>query len=680
MKKTEQQLADELDQAITAVLQGDSYPTSQASPSAESRLAANLVQVAAQTEPDPTFAATLQQKLARRASQLKKSTTSAKRAEQASFWQDLQNLLKEAFTMKQLAALGALILVVVFVGVMAFRGNLFGNETEIAENTAVPVATTETDTDTEVAATTDANLPQLPLFTAQAGGLGSGGGDGTMVATEEMGGAEATSMPADFDMRMMNPFSGTNFILNSGLPTDILSGLVYQRIQSESIDQATAEAIASQYGFTGPLYIETYAYSEGLEPSLYIAMDIDGRRTLYISPWGINYTDDNANARFDYENPQQAANAVAIAESFLKERGQLEFAYVAETPSWDSVYFYRLIDGRKVNEPEITVYINAYGEIANIYDGVLGEWIDTGSYPLISAEAAWQKIMGGIYENNIQYYMTPANINDPIDYEQPDYMANYQYWQRPLVSNEEIHLYEWPLVYTPVDGSAPFVRVRNLPIIADEATLNSLAQNINNQVHFWGTVNEAGTHFQLAGWEPMAEYVTIFERGIVRQQNDQWIFYGSEGSSYILPNAPADLSNGLDVNVFAYNTRDIGLEHPVLDWESIETYIEYPNPEMPVDGEIISSTEDVQIMPIDIFQPMYYQDVQINEVSLVYYVTYYYPEMPETGGMDTFMSMEPPTIYVQPAWSFKGTAENGDQIQLFVQAVSQEYLQGGSEN
>ena len=38
----------------------------------------------------------------------------------------------------------------------------------------------------------------------------------------------------------------------------------------------------------------------------------------------------------------------------------------------------------------------------------------------------------------------------------------YQSWMRTFTVGSEAHLYEWPMVYQPVNGGTPLIKVRNL--------------------------------------------------------------------------------------------------------------------------------------------------------------------------------------------------------------------------
>lgn len=672
MNDQEMKLAEELEQIIQAA-QANQPMEPQAMPSAEAELAQNLVELSQNTQASPAFVASMRAKLRQRALQIQK-----KPPEKASFWRDLQQMLKDELNMKRTLALGAILILIIFIGATAISGGLIGGGQDVALIPTVPVATLPEASATAVAdeplpentpapVLPPSELAQLPRFEGQSavGGFGGGGGgDATS--------SEAASVPivdGDFDLKMMDPFSGTTFILDTTLPLDTQTGAVWQRPAEVPVDANTAQQIAAQFGFSGPLYIETYpgeVPDSESDPRPQTFLAFDGSKALRVDAWSINYWDDVAGVNVNYEVLTPHPNALAIAESFLNERGLLNFPYTAEAQEGYEVFFYRNLEGTTVNDPEIVVSINTDGEIIFVYDNNPAEWVNLGTYPLISAEQAWQQVLGGILENNIQYSMMPADFGEPLPVDDPAFAEEYQYWPRTFTPGSDVHLYEWPQVYRPVNGGTPLLKMRQYTLLADEAALNAMADAREQQLHVWGTLNADNT-ISVAGWEALNTYEPIFQQGVVRRQDDQLLFYGQEGNIYILPEAPADIEHGLEVNVFGYGIRDAGLNYPVLDWESIDKYIEYPEPgiEEPLPVEPLPGE------PLEPFEPFRYGSVTVNEVGLAHSVTYLWPEIPE----DQITRRPSPTIVLQPAWVFTGTADNGDEIKLFVQAVEEAYLQ-----
>ncbi len=684
MNEQEQNLADELEQLIKDA-QANRPGKPQQLPPSEAELAQNLVKLSQTSKASPAFVAELRGRLNKRAIEI---NLNKKPSEKPSFWRNLQQMLKGDSSMKPIYALGAVLALIIFAGLfMLGRGLLTDTSPQIAAVSPEPAATLpaepaatvpaepEATVPAEIAVTETAVSPQEPAATpsgeteeiapseqlallprlaseALGGGMGGGGLEG--------------SESSDTKMMATDPFSGTTFVMNATLPLEPTAALVQQRLNDAPIDAAFARQLADQYGFSGPVYIETYpsdvpTEGTGAPPVSYVAFD--GPRTLRFDPWSINYNDDAAAATVDYNNMQPLPNAAAIAEAFLQERGQLNFPYQAEVQPWGDVFFHRLVAGTAVIEPEITVTLNPEGTVAFVFDNVSTDWQPTGSYPLITAEQAWQQVLAGVTANNIMYHTIVNEQNQPV--EEPAFLDEYQYWPRTFTPGAEIHLYDWPQVFRPIDGGAPLIKVRNITINAPEDTLNAIADARDQQLHLWGILSEDKTQLQLTDWETLSDYNPIFQQGVITRQDDQVIFQGSEGDSFILPDAPADLADGLAVNVFGNGPRDTGLAYPVLDWESIDKVIEYP--EEPAPEDLI--LEDPALM-----EPFHYEQVQIDTAELMYIVTYLWPEESLVGG-DAVVGSAVPTIYLQPAWAFKGTAGNGDTIRLFVQAVNPDYLQ-----
>ena len=685
MKQEELKRADELEKVIQAKQKQQPVAVD----TAEGTFAEELIELANRTNPSSRFVADLEKKLQQRANQLQ---TRKVAPEKPSFWRDLQHLLKEGLPVKTVQILGGAT-IILLLGIFAFALVNFdrdgsnqqieeetlpiaslpennGNQSENPEIGTLPENGAATsglaDPNAEIA---EALPPQegapLPRFNSQPTGGGFGGG----------GGAASSSMPiveGGFDMMMNDPFSGTTFTLNTALPVEPEMGIVQQRAGEAPVDPAVAQQIAMAYGFTGPLYVETYPSDvpvdgPGAPPKSYVAFD--GLRSLRIDPWAISYSDEAAALNFNYEDSVTAlSNAAQIAETFLQERGQLDFPYEVRVNALsNSVDFHRLVQNTAVNEPEISVTLNQDGQVVWVWDSVSGDYEEPRRYPLISAEAAWQKVLDGVTANQIMYQIFGDDQFVGIPVEPFPIDQEYQSWMRQFTPGNEVHIYEWPMVYQPVNGGAPLIKVRNYTIQADEATLNSLAENRDAQIHLWGTFN-ADNSITLAGWETMNGYDTIFLQGNVQRDGDQLLFTDVNSNVYILQDAPADIESGLEVNVFGYGIRDVGLAYPVLDWENIDKYIEYPDEPigLPVEEGPIDS------MPIEPFMPMSYENVQIDSVELAYVVTYLWPEMDE---METTMERLAPTIYLQPAWQFTGTAETGEHVKLWVQAVEGSYLQ-----
>ncbi|MCA9921922.1 MAG: hypothetical protein KC421_06115 [Anaerolineales bacterium] len=695
MKKSEEQLANELDAFLTTQLNHTPPTTPDAPAGPETQLAADLLNLTKKAAPDSTFVAQLETHLHRVAAANSQKKVAAK---QPSFRQQLFDAIKEQLIMKRtIYALGGLAALVI-IGFLAWNAVRPDSETtpvaDIGETAVLP--TDEANTDTPLAdadsgntveqepaetpvespsetAVEIAELPLLPkvLGGGQAQGRGGGGG----AANETAAVAPAPGIATDLAIApyFTDIFSNTQFVANTALPTDITQAPVWQQT-SAGMELADAQQIANAFGFTGPLYIlpqpvfedeAGIAYS-GDMPVTYFAFD--GSRTLTIDAYGTYYRDDAVS--FDFEEQLPLEQIAPIAEAFVQANGMIDFPYVIDRYWGNEVLFFRQIDGRSVNQAEVTVTINDNGEIAFASNQKLRNLTELGSYPLRTAEEAFQLLQEGILQNNIWYTYTQADAVEALPVEPAiDPVNDYRSWQHEYQAGAEAHLYTWPSVYLPANGEGtPRVEAYPFMIQGSDELMQGIAANPNQQFHFWGIVGEDGRILNLAGFEPIdRNREPIFVQGTVRNEGDQTLFETQTGETYIIPDAPADLPADRTLNLFGWALRDIGAAFSVVDWESIDLFIEYPEPS--VIEEPIGIIEDPFL-----YEPYVYQEISITGVELIYAYSYIYPEF-EEGAAELSRVAQMPTIVLQPAWKFTGTADNGDQMEFVVEAVAPEYVQ-----
>jgi hypothetical protein len=305
-----------------------------------------------------------------------------------------------------------------------------------------------------------------------------------------------------------------------------------------------------------------------------------------------------------------------------------------------------------------------------------------GRYPLITAQAAWEQLQSGVFENGILYNYSvgpEGAVAEPAIAIEPDPTTDlYQFWVREYEPGEEIHLYDWPIVFLPVDsGVDPRIQVRNYTVQADSATLNALAERVGQQTHIWGQIGPDGKTLELAGWEAIEQIQEpISGPGVISREGDHVLFTSSDtGSSYILPNAPADLEDGLAVYLFAWSTRDLGQAYPVADWENIDKIVNIEPEILP--GEALPIEEPITDEPLPIdgdgrgFIPFTYESFTVNEVSMAYYYTYRLP----TNDAGEIRYEGQPTIIVQPTWKFSGQTDTGEYLDFYVQATEAEHVE-----
>jgi hypothetical protein len=537
------------------------------------------------------------------------------------------------------------------------------------DETAVPDGGEMNTAGTSAAET--AALPALPPLTSEQAGGGPGpmglGGGGPQAqppeapeAAGESGDATVIVAPVVHDF-----FAGVSFSLEASLPAEPAEAEV-QRQTLSNIDLAQARDIADQFGFSGPLYVQEFPeYGTGpasenvapAEPPLNF-YTFEGAHYLSIQGSGFAYI--NPDVTVDYD--QSMVADVSRAERFLQERDLLDFPYVAEMGfNQGEVLFLRLVDGVPLrNRPEFSLQFGNDGEIAFASNGQFASEIETvGTYPLRSAESAWQLILDGVTANRIAFNIVPDFDRMPQSPEPSSEPP--QFWPRTYQPGQEAHLYMMTTVYRAAEGDGvPLVRMGEFTLHASGDTLHAIADQVNETVHVWGQIGSDGKTMEVTGWEAVPEMTPLYLEGTVQRQEDQTLLSSNTGDTFILPHAPDGLPDGLEVFVFAWTSRDVGQAYPALDWQNIDE----KKAMEPV------SAEPGPVADAPAFDPYTFAQVTINQVEFAYY---YSPVFAE--GNRPVVGYEPPPGLLQPVWKFAGVTDNGDTIELFVRAVAPEYLE-----
>lgn len=490
------------------------------------------------------------------------------------------------------------------------------------------------------------------------------GAEGVIVLEEASGGepvsATATPLPGNAPAlpplagapdrlamgdRFSDPFANTRFMLNGALPTEPTQGVVMQQALRAPLTVAQARELTRRFGFDGELYVESYPVLEGVEselpPPTYTAFD--GPRVFSVDPWSANYANQSADYQFD--NGQTPQENAAVAEAFLQERGLLDFAYVVQPGVGSEVNFLRLIEERPLTQPEIVVGVAANGEVSFVIYQVLPNPEVVGSYPLISAEVAWQQLQASAERSAMPFIVTPANLQPPADG-----ASARQSWQRQYEPGDAVQIAGWPAVYRPADGEgAPRIQLYPFVLAAEEQTLNEIAAALGQQVLVQGEMSGDGTAVAVQSWELFNDQEPVTVQGTVQRSGEQVLLNGTDGRSYLLPDAPADLGDGTELFVFAWTMQNDERGMPVLQWENLEQ----------IGGDTAVAPESVPGLAAGGLANAAYSDVTIEAVTLVYYYSYQFPSD----------AAAEPTILLQPVWRFTGVTNTGEKVEFFVSAV-----------
>ena len=648
--RQEQQLADELDVLLTAHLQKRPLPPINPAVAREATLAQELLSLAALIEPDPTFLSTLERRLNAAAQPANRT------APKPSFWQQLTETIKEGFAMKRIGYALATLLVLFGLGyaVWTFWDNTPANG---------PDQVVQIDPD---------SLPPLPGLGSAQQGLGGGGGDGAMSANE----ATVEDMPipvepVDGDMMIMpwNPLAEANFDLTIDLPTDSGTSTVYDLILGGSYTESEAAELARRFGFTGPLYREIYPVFEEEEawawtpPVSYHAFD--GERSMWIGEGYLHYSDASAEPAGPGEMTMAHEQARPIAEAFLQERGLLDFEYDVSHHGGYEVIFTRQVNGRSSTHAQLYVTVGPNGQVSMVSYSPMQQLTPLADYPIRSAADAWALLLELAQEDNFDFQRVFYNTYPGPDFVDPyaenddEWADRYRYWERTYQVGQTITLYPHLMAFEAVDADvAPRIQADRFLLDGPAETLQELVDVIGRQIKVSGVVRELGRRpvLELLEWEalPEGEYRYTYTEGVSQRDGEQMFVITNEGEQILLPDAPADLEEGIRISVNGWEIERGDGPYPVFNWQGLGlSYTE--EFDMPV--------EMPETMPAFDEDPFKITQITITEVELVYVITSTYDE-----------ARQQPDFLAQPAWRFKGTTNTNMIIELTVQAVEDAYI------
>ncbi|MFZ0547396.1 MAG: hypothetical protein WAM60_18260, partial [Candidatus Promineifilaceae bacterium] len=586
------------------------------------------------------------------------------------FWENIILLLKEQFTMKRTVfALGAALALFVFafLAFSALRG--IGQEEPgvIAENPTVEVPSETAEPTTVVIEPTEpvevAELPALPSLsnaTGLGGGFGGGGGGGVGATGETVvsDSAPASAPAPELGMRIFNPLSGTEFILNTTLPIEPTSAVVYQQPSSAVFTVDDVSRLAALFNMNGPVYTQSYNIEEDFDwipPAVYQVFD--GSRNLSVGNNYLFYYDESGNVYLGSgPKPMPFEQAAPIAEAFLQQSGLVDFQYRMVSQNGYDIEVHRLVDGREAIYPEIQLSVNDSGEVWSFSYNPLSGLSELADYPLRSAEDSWQYML----DNGVDFQSVFFNIysNDVIAPVEPGVQVNPTYWQRTFEAGAEVTLYSYPTVYESVSGDVPpRILLDTFLVSGPTDELQAIADYAGKQIHVQGVAGEKNGNIQaleLVSWEPVQKDFT-FREGTMQITDGQAMLVTDDAEGFIIPDVPADLDTSKRMYVSGWIEENGRGETPTFNWQSMG--IIDPPPDAGVVGEPEPLPIDVPINPFMISQ------VTISEVNLQYAVLSVWDETTQSA-----------SFFLQPVWQFKGTTDTNSTIEIYVQAIDSQYI------
>jgi hypothetical protein len=674
MDKLERMQAEELDDYLTERLSGRQVGRPKRVPAAEVDLLEGLLALAERSQPDPTFAKELENRLTGEA---RRRSATGRTQPSGSQW--LRGLISgptdrgaRVNTRIGVYVAGALALVAILfvalvvwtqVGPPSGEGVAQGPSPTSAETAAggPTVAPTETGaaaapgptpgltieptpTDQQPALAPTVALPprpdtppMLPRLAAQVSSGVGGGGGGSEYAPPEI-----------------------TFSLGTTLPQGPEEVTVYAQTP-ELLTVAAVQEIAGRWGLEGKVYMPLWMTAVGTPDAFgrldYIAVD-EPRRLYFEGTELLHYSDRSvASAHGGRWSPPESLppveQAIGIAEGFLADRGLLQMPYRVGTLGYEdtgTLSFLRLLDPEwALVRPFAQVTISPDGRVGNVTYRTF-DLESLGEYDIVSAEEAWGMVASGEPDGRVWYEVEALGWSGPPR----DLRAwNPPYWARDYTAGQPADLFGYLSIVYPTDpDGSPHVVMNGLVLAGDD--IASLARAYQQQVestmdtetpmHVWGEVQDAGGYLvlQVVGWESAAGLTTNWS-GTVLRQGDRGLLLTGDGLSYTLPDLPADLPDGAAVFVSG------GQMGENLEWSIIQAQPADPS-SMPLSGaqptEVLATVEQVELT---------YFSSSPSELSPESYADWAYRS-------------------VQPAWRFSGQTEQGIRFAVYVQAAVEAHL------
>ncbi|HSH05626.1 MAG TPA: hypothetical protein VLL52_24130 [Anaerolineae bacterium] len=576
--------------------------------------------------------------------------------------------------------------------------------------------TTETDNNngatgvTNLEADEASSLARLPgIQNMGGGGMGGGGG----ITANQAAPLEANMDMAATSIMMYNPWTEANLTYNGRFPAQPQVATVFNQLQTYNLSPEEAQRYADAFGMTGPLYTEIMSDFHVEEmgdinriPASYHVFGDQYTFSIYGNnvQYHRNYNPDEIN---DINDMMPAAQAIPIAENFLRERGLLPADYTIGTSYGPMIEIREKINGYTNNMPTIHVQVRTDGTFQSININIWPQPESLGNYPLITAEEAW---------NLIQQTKDNPDLHSRVYFasfpSEEAMLANMQvvhdrdnetsFWQReyPIGTNHTLNTSIYG--YKSVDGSAPpRLLAGRYQLIGSAETLNQLAEFVGHPLQLEGIIQSNGDEptFEATSWTLRESFDDhpqfIYYQGTLQRDGDQTTFLADEGQTFTITDVPAAIADGDRIAMGGFMPTD---GSNLFDWQHIDRMLwemEEPMMEEPMIEPADAPSSDpatsglaeplpapdqsapVPVEPrpmggggIGLGNPNAITDITITNVELVYAPVYPSIEL----AVSSFAPPAEPTMIIQPAWRFTGTTNTGDTAEFIVQAVSPDFI------
>lgn len=358
-------------------------------------------------------------------------------------------------------------------------------------------------------------------------------------------------------------FPNTEFTFAAPLPSTPGKLQLYRQKLAEPVTPQNAIQMASRLGVSGEVYRSS---GEGGEEILDVT---DGRRFVrFINTSGVFvYHDTQPESGGAAAGKTSRDALVQAAASYLQQAGLLDYPYHADDTSrrMNMVSLLPHLDGWPVifgigDEPGDGGWASLELD-GNLLPTVLyysrQDFEPLGVYPILTAAQAWERLSQAEPLQHLRYAVL-GEEREPT----------YQDWLRRRPVGEFQHVYGYALRLEPAEaGGEALVTVNDLPLRGDTRGIE-----MGRLLHVWGNTeqDERGVVWlALQGWE-LSPLEDTNLTGTVLREGERVLMQSGPGT-YLLPDAPADLLDGMKVEGWGVLP---GGEPPVFDWRSLYTGVD----------------------------------------------------------------------------------------------------------
>jgi hypothetical protein len=351
------------------------------------------------------------------------------------------------------------------------------------------------------------------------------------------------------------------FVMAADFPESAPQAALYQlNPAQENADYQveTIRALAVKLGIDGSLYQMQeryggpgYIFTDGKQ-----RIEVTGYAPHYFS----YYTDYTTYPLIvNQGNVLSSEEMSAKAEEFLTARELLDFPFqvnLYSDPQSRMVNFVpRLNDLPESytfeNLTTLQVSFDRNGEVVMVSMNIQ-PWQPTGSYPLISAQQAWDKFVTNEL-NGLGVEMQSGGSMPPPD------ASTFKLWQRDIPLDQSISIIGTVTSSVAVDGNAPLLIMDNISLTGNLEGLTNLEETVQLDGRFImdGNVKK----FQVDSWKPASPMPTL--DGTIEQAEGQSWLVTSDGQRLQMENLPEDIRVGERTSVYGIVSGD------KLDWRTI---------------------------------------------------------------------------------------------------------------